>query len=204
MKKNNINKFNLVKTIDYSIKLKKEIAKQEKKINQIINLIYSSIKKGGKVMLCGNGGSAADAQHLAAEFTVRLRPSVNRAPIPAISLSSDPSTLTACANDYGFKKVFLRNLQALYKKNDLLIAISTSGNSENILEVLKFCKKKKINTIGFLGFDGGKSKKYCKLSLQVPSKVTARIQEVHIFLGHYIFENVERLIINNDKKKFLR
>ena len=151
-------------------------------------------------MLCGNGGSAADAQHLAAEFTVRLRPKVNRAPLPAISLSSDTSTLTACSNDYGFKKIFLRNLQALYKKNDLLIVISTSGNSENIIEVLKFCKKKKIFTVGLLGSGGGKAKKYCAISLNVPSKITARVQEAHIFLGHYIFESVERLIIQKKKQ----
>ncbi len=185
----------LIKAIEESIFVKKQLLNQEKEVKQIINIIYKSLLKGGKVMLCGNGGSAADAQHLAAEFTVRLRPKINRAPIPAIPLSADPSTLTACSNDYGFKKIFLRNLQALYKKNDVLIAISTSGNSENILEVLKYCKRKKINSIGFLGFDGGKAKKYCKISLQVPSKITARIQEAHIFLGHYIFESVERLII---------
>ena len=114
-----------------------------KKIEDIIDAIVNRIINGGKILLCGNGGSAADAQHLAAEFTVRLRPNVNRQPIPALSLSSDISTLTACANDYGFKNVFLRNFQALYKKNDLLIVISTSGNSENILEVLKYSKKKK-------------------------------------------------------------
>ena len=191
----------LTKVIEESVSIKKKLLLQEKKIQQIIKIIHNSILLGGKVMICGNGGSAADAQHLAAEFTVRLRPKVNRAPIPAISLSADPSTLTACSNDYGFKKVFLRNLQALYKKNDLLIAISTSGNSENILEVLKYCKKKKINSIGFLGYNGGKAKKYCKISLLVPSKITARIQEAHIFLGHYIFESVESLIINNVKKK---
>lgn len=189
------NQLKLIKAIEESIFVKKQLLHQEKKVKQIINIIYKSLLKGGKVMLCGNGGSAADAQHLAAEFTVRLRPKINRDPIPAISLSADPSTLTACSNDYGFKKIFLRNLQALYKKNDVLIVISTSGNSENILEVLKYCKRKKINSIGFLGFNGGKAKKYCKISLQVPSKITARIQEAHIFLGHYIFESVERLII---------
>ena len=181
--------------LEDSIEAKRSLFVIEEEIKFAIDKICKSLKNKGKIFFCGNGGSAADAQHLAAEFTVRLRPKVNRAPIPAISLSSDPSTLTACSNDYGFKKVFLRNLQALYKKNDVLIVISTSGNSENILEVLKYCKKKKINTIGFLGFNGGKAKKYCKISLQVPSKITARIQEAHIFLGHYIFESVERLIV---------
>ena len=181
----------LTKVIEESVSIKKKLLLQEKKIQQIIKIIHNSILLGGKVMICGNGGSAADAQHLAAEFTVRLRPKVNRAPIPAISLSADPSTLTACSNDYGFKKVFLRNLQALYKKNDLLIAISTSGNSENILEVLKYCKKKKINSIGFLGYNGGKAKKYCRISLVVPSKITARIQEAHIFIGHHILAKLK-------------
>ena len=195
-------KLKLAEVIEESILIKKSLLLQEKNLQKAIKIIYNSILSGGKVMLCGNGGSAADAQHLAAEFTVRLRPKVNRAPIAAISLSSDPSTLTACSNDYGFKKVFLRNFQALYKKNDLLIAISTSGNSENILEVLKYCKKKKINSIGFLGQNGGKAKKFCKVSLLVPSKNTARIQEAHILLGHFIFESVEKLIIKNFKKNF--
>lgn len=190
----------LSKAIDETISIKKKLILEEKKIHKIIAAIHKSILLGGKIMLCGNGGSAADAQHLAAEFTVRLRPKVNRAPLPAISLSSDTSTLTACSNDYGFKKIFLRNLQALYKKNDLLIVISTSGNSENIIEVLKFCKKKKIFTVGLLGSGGGKAKKYCAISLNVPSKITARVQEAHIFLGHYIFESVERLIIQKKNK----
>ncbi len=185
----------LIKTIEQSILIKKKLILDEPKINKSINILYKSIKKGGKILLCGNGGSAADAQHLAAELTVRLRPNVNRKALAAISLSSDTSTLTACANDYGYKKVFLRNLEALYKKNDVLIAISTSGNSENIIEILKYCKKKKIPTIGFLGSGGGRAKKYCNVSIIIPSNITARIQEMHIFLGHFIFESVENLII---------
>ena len=102
-------------------------------------------------MLCGNGGSAADAQHLSAEYLVRLRPNVNRKPIPAISLAQDTSTLTACSNDYNFSDVFIRPFQALAKKNDVLIAISTSGNSLNVIKVLKEARAKKITTIG-IGF----------------------------------------------------
>ena len=187
----------LKNTLEESIKIKKRLLKLDKQIDLAINQIYKSIKLGGKILLCGNGGSAADAQHLAAEFTVRLRPHLNRKPIPAISLSSDASTLTACVNDYGFKKIFVRNLQALFSKNDTLIAISTSGNSENIIEALKFCKKEEIFTIGLLGSKGGKAKKYCNLKLIVPSNNTARIQETHIFLGHYIFENAEDLILKD-------
>jgi D-sedoheptulose 7-phosphate isomerase len=146
-------------------------------------------------MLCGNGGSAADAQHLSAEYLVRLRPNVNRKPIPAISLAQDTSTLTACGNDYDFSDVFRRPFQALAKKNDVLIAITTSGNSLNVIKVLKDARSKKITTIGFLGGSGGKCKKFCDINLIVPSKSTARIQECHIFLGHFIFEQVENLIL---------
>lgn len=187
-------KSQLQKSILDSINLKRDLINHETEINISIKKIYNAIKKGGKIFLCGNGGSAADAQHLAAEFVVRLKPSLNRNAIPAISLTSDTSIITACGNDYGFKNIFLRSLQALYKKNDLLIVISTSGNSLNIIEVLKFCKKKKIETIGFLGSGGGKAKKLCKTSIVVKSNVTARIQEMHIFLGHFIFESTEDLL----------
>ena len=124
----------------------------------IIEVIAKSLRSGGKILLCGNGGSAADSQHLAAELLVRLRPHVNRIPLPAISLVMDSSTMTACANDYSFKYLFSRNLKALGNKNDVLIAISTSGNSENIIEVLKEAKKKSIFSISMLGGSGGKAK----------------------------------------------
>ena len=152
--------------------------------------------KGGKILFCGNGGSAADAQHLAAEFIVRLRPHINRNPIPALTLAQDTSTITACGNDYSFDDIFLRSFQALVKKNDVLICISTSGNSKNILKVLKEAKKKNIYSVCFLGKGGGKAKKISNKSLIIPSNNTARIQECHIFLGHFILENVEDLIIS--------
>ena len=164
-------------------------------IEKAIKIIHKKIKSGGKLMLCGNGGSAADAQHLSAEYLVRLRPNVNRKPIPAISLAQDTSTLTACGNDYDFSDVFRRPFQALAKKNDVLIAITTSGNSLNVIKVLKDARSKKITTLGFLGGSGGKCKKFCDINLIVPSKSTARIQECHIFLGHFIFEQVENLIL---------
>ena len=164
-------------------------------IEKAIKIIHKKIKLGGKLMLCGNGGSAADAQHLSAEYLVRLRPNVNRKPIPAISLAQDTSTLTACGNDYDFSDVFKRPFQALAKKNYVLIAITTSGNSSNIIKVLKDAHSKKITTLGFLGGSGGKCKKFCDIKLIVPSKSTARIQECHIFLGHFIFEQVEKLIL---------
>ena len=169
-------------------------------IEDIIDNIVRHILIRGKILLCGNGGSAADAQHLAAEFLVRLRPHVNRKPIAAISLAMDTSTITACGNDYSFEKLFSRNLEALSAKNDILIVISTSGNSKNILNVLKTAKKLKIFSIGLLGNNGGKAKKLCNKSIVVKSKNTATIQESQIFLGHYIFEEVEKKLL---KHKFI-
>ena len=160
-----------------------------------IKEIEKSLKKGGKLLFCGNGGSAADAQHLAAEFLIRLRPKINRLPLPAISLAQDTSTLTACGNDYSFDDIFLRPFQAISNKNDILICISTSGNSKNIIKVLKEAKKKKILSMAFLGNNGGKAKKLCDKPLVVNSNITARIQECHIFLGHFILESVERKIL---------
>jgi D-sedoheptulose 7-phosphate isomerase len=185
----------LKKTILESTKVKQSLIFIEKEINFAIDIITKKIKNGGKVFLCGNGGSAADAQHLAAEFLVRLRPHVNRYPIPALSLATDTSTLTACSNDYSFTKIFSRNLQALGSSKDVLIALSTSGNSLNILDALKVAKKKKIFTIGFLGNKGGKAKKLCNIKLIVQSNLTTRIQESHIFLGHYIIESVENKLL---------
>ena len=164
-------------------------------MNSISKLIFNKLKKGGKIFICGNGGSAADAQHLAAEFLVRLRPHINRKPIPAISLALDTSTLTACGNDYNFNSIFSRNLEALAGKKDVLIAISTSGKSKNIIEVLKCSKKKKIFSFCLLGKDGGNAKKICNKSIIVPSSNVARIQESHILLGHTLFEKIEDLIL---------
>ena len=186
----------LKKQLDNSIRAKLTILDQEKEINKIIKLIFNSVnKRSGKILLCGNGGSAADAQHLAAEFLVRLRPHVNRKPIAALSLSTDISTITACGNDYDFHEIFSRNLEAIGNSSDILIAITTSGNSKNILKVLKTAKKMKIKTIGFLGKNGGLAKKLCDYKVIIKSDNTARIQESHIFLGHYIFEKVEDLIM---------
>jgi D-sedoheptulose 7-phosphate isomerase len=185
----------LKSSINENIKLKKNLLKNFKMISSIKSEILHSLKNNGKIFICGNGGSAADAQHLAAEFMVRLRPMVNRNPYPVISLALDTSTLTACSNDYGYKNIFSRPLSALASDKDVLIIISTSGNSENIIEVLKVAKIKKITSIGFLGAGGGKAKSLCKLKYIVPSKNIARIQEIHIFLGHFVFELVENELI---------
>ena len=168
-------------------------------INLAIEIILKKIKMGGKLLLCGNGGSASDAQHLAAEYLVRLKPKVNRKPLPAISLAQDTSTLTACGNDYVFDDIFLRPFQALANKHDVLICLTTSGNSKNIIKVLKEAKKRKITTVGFLGNQGGKAKSFCNVKLIVNSTITARIQECHIFLGHFILEAVEKMLFFNEK-----
>jgi D-sedoheptulose 7-phosphate isomerase len=193
MKKNN----QYLDEILESIEIKKKLIGLNKEVFLSINKISSTIKNGGKVFICGNGGSAADAQHLSAEFLVRLNPKINRRPFPMISLAMDTSTLTACGNDFDFKYIFSRNLKALGSKKDLLIAISTSGNSKNIIEVLKESKKMKIFSIGLLGRNGGSAKKISNLNIIVPHQKVARIQECHIFLGHFILSQVEKKIIKN-------
>lgn len=184
--------------LNNSIKVKKSLLELNDKIEIVIDKISNSLEKKGKIFFCGNGGSAADAQHLAAELLIRLRPKINRHPIPAISLSMDSSTLTACGNDYNFKKIFSRPFEALANTQDVLIAISTSGNSKNIVDVLKKARQKKVLSIGFLGSGGGEAKKYCDIGLIVKSNTVARIQEAHIFLGHYILTEVENLIIKKN------
>ncbi len=186
------------KIISEKIHLDRMLLSLKKEISYSIKKIFSILKKGGKIFICGNGGSAADAQHLSAEFLVRLRPNINRRPLPVISLALDTSTITACSNDLGFEKLFERNLNALATKKDLLITISTSGKSKNILNVLKYAKKNKIYSISLLGNKGGIAKKLSNLSIIVPSSNIARIQESHIFLGHFIFEEVENLILKKD------
>ena len=185
---------NLDQSIFESIKLKKNLIFLKKEIKEVILKISSILKNGGKVFICGNGGSAADAQHLSAEFLVRLRPNINRKPFPVVSLLLDSSTFTACSNDYSFEYVFSRNLDALGSKKDILIVLSTSGKSRNILQVLKLAKKKKIISVGFFSKLKNK-KKIADIELIIPSRNVARIQEAHMFLGHHIFECVEDKLI---------
>jgi len=155
------------------------------------NIIAESISKKGKLLICGNGGSAADAQHLAAEFLIRLTSDVNRDSIPALSLAQDTSTLTACINDYGSDDIFKRVFSALSSDGDVLLAITTSGNSKNIIETLKLANERGIYSLGFLGGDGGEALEYCNTAFIVPDKVTARIQESHITAGHALLQYVE-------------
>ena len=146
-------------------------------------LIIETLHQGNKILLCGNGGSASDCQHLAAEFMVRY---VNqRRPLPAIALTTDTSILTAHTNDFGFKHVFSRQVEALGNAGDCLIAISTSGNSENIIEAVHTAKKKQMNSVILTGKTGGELAKLSPYCITVPSEITARIQEAHILIGHW-------------------
>ncbi len=182
--------------LNQDIEITRKLLSLETQIKKVISLIYLTIKKNNKVFICGNGGSAADAQHLAAEFLVRLRPTIDRRPLPLISLMQDSSTFSACSNDYDFKYIFSRNLEAMANKNDMLICLSTSGNSKNIIEVLKYAKKRKIKSISFLGKKGGKCKGISDLEILIPSDITAKIQECHMMLGHFILEKVEDRLLN--------
>jgi D-sedoheptulose 7-phosphate isomerase len=163
--------------------------------------IVSSIMDGGKLLLCGNGGSAADAQHLAAELLVRLRPNYNRAGLPAISLFLDTSTMTACGNDFSFDELFARALESIGKPGDCLLGITTSGNSQNVINAMKLANDMKIKNFGFLGSGGGEALELCEEVFLVPSNVTGRIQECHITAGHALMEYIEDSLIN---KGFLK
>ena len=158
-------------------------------ILEAANRIKACLQKGGKLILMGNGGSAADSQHIAAELIGRFKK--ERKALPAIALTVDTSSLTALGNDYGFETVFERQLEALAQKNDAVMGISTSGNSENVLRALKKANALGAETIGLLGNNGGKIKEVANLSIVIPSNDTARIQEVHITIGHIICELIE-------------
>jgi len=161
-------------------------------ISKAIDLIIHAFKTKKKVLLCGNGGSAADAQHLAAEFVIRLSPHIQRPGLPAIALTTDSSMLTAGANDLGYDNVFTRSIEALGNEGDVLIGISTSGNSASINRAFQKAHEMKLVTIGLLGKDGGASKNLVDIALIIPSNDTQRIQEGHITVGHIIFQQVEQ------------
>lgn len=168
------------------------LEKNFEEINEASDVLIGVVKTGRKIMFIGNGGSAADSQHLATEFVIRLSHDLDRPSIAAIALTTDTSMLTAGGNDIGFENVFARNIEGLGNEGDALICISTSGNSPNILKAVEKAKEKKIITIGFLGKDGGKLIKECDYSVLIPSNNTQRIQEGHITAGHIICEIVER------------
>jgi len=163
-------------------------------IEKTIEIIISALKKGGKLILCGNGGSAADAQHIAAELVGRFKE--ERKALAAIALTTDTSILTAIGNDYGYQYVFKRQVEALANKGDVLLAISTSGNAANVIEAVELANKIGLKTIALTGGDGGKLAKTAAFSIIVPSVKTPRIQESHIAIGHIICELVEEALKN--------
>lgn len=183
----------VVQTFEDSISVKQQIIDNGsyEVLMEAGDIITESISSGGKLLLCGNGGSAADAQHLAAEFLIRLTSDVNRQSIPALTLAQDTSTLTACINDYGPDDIFKRVFSSLSSPGDTLLAITTSGNSKNIIETLKLARQKGIFSLGFLGNGGGEALSYCDLAFVVPSKITGRIQESHITAGHALLQYIE-------------
>jgi D-sedoheptulose 7-phosphate isomerase len=191
---------NIEKIFNDSIAIKSSIvaSPELKNLVKMGNIAIDSIMSGGKILLCGNGGSAADAQHLAAEMLVRLRPKNNREGVPALALAQDTSTITACGNDFGFESLFERLVKTIGSKNDILIAITTSGNSENIIRAMKASRQNDIKVFGFLGSDGGNAMELCDEVFLVPSSDTGRIQESHITAGHALMEYIEDGLIAND------
>jgi len=160
------------------------------KVFSFSQMLVSAFQTKNKILLAGNGGSAADAQHIAAEFVGRFM--LKRPSLPAIALTTDTSVLTSVGNDFGFEKIFSRQIEGLGKSGDILILLSTSGNSENLLQAASAAKKMSINTIGFLGKDGGKLAGVLDGSIVVATQNTPRIQEMHITIGHILCDMVER------------
>ncbi len=159
-------------------------------INSAGKIIAHSLRKGGALFWCGNGGSAADSQHLAAEFVGRFKK--DRKALRSIALTTDTSVLTCVANDYSYDDVFSRQLEALARPGDVLVAISTSGNSENVLRALRAARDLEVKTIAFLGKDGGEAASLADLKITVPCASTARIQEAHILIGHVLCDLIEQ------------
>ena len=164
-------------------------------IEEISQLWIDALKQGKKVIFCGNGGSAADSQHLSAELMGRYK--IDRSPMPAMSLTVDTSALTAIGNDYGYDKVFSRQLQGIGNAGDVLVGISTSGNSKNVIDAFNVAKDKGIKTVAFTGELGGKMKEIADICLNVPSNATNHIQEMHIACGHMICGIVENHFFGN-------
>jgi D-sedoheptulose 7-phosphate isomerase len=185
----------IMRELRESASLKVHVAEtQGASIQAMIECIWESMQQGGKLLICGNGGSAADAQHLATECMVRLE--AERAPLPAIALTTDTSLLTAAGNDYGFETIFARQVAGLGRPGDVLLAISTSGNSPNVVCAVEEAHRRGLRTLGLLGRDGGRLKDMVHIALVVPSSNTQRIQEVHITIGHILCGTMERRMLS--------
>lgn len=183
---------NILHTIDESINTKELLKKEIPRIQEIANIVFVAISQGKKVLLCGNGGSAADAQHIACELVAKL--SKKRRSLPAIALTTNTSLLTAISNDISFEYIFSRQIEGIGNPGDVLIAISTSGSSLNILNAVGMAKSMGIYTIGLTGMHGDKLASLADISIKVLSTNTQRIQEAHILIGHIICELIEEKI----------
>ena len=179
-----------------SAALKQQIAREMGgAVLKVVDACESSLRAGGKLLFCGNGGSAADSQHLATELLIRLRGSVERESLPALALTFYPALLTAGGNDYGFDQVFARPLRGIGRRGDVLFGINTSGRSPNVVAALETARAMGIITVGFLGGAGEPANRFCDHVLLVPDAETARIQECHIALGHAILELLEERLV---------
>jgi D-sedoheptulose 7-phosphate isomerase len=187
------------KTFDENVELTKNSVHLVHEIDDVIKIIIQTIKKGKKVIIFGNGGSATDAQHISGELIGRFN--LERKPFPVISLTADTAILTAISNDYSFAEVFSRQCEGLVMKGDAVIGISTSGNSENVKNGLIISKKKGANTIGLLGNNGGKIKNVVKIPIIVQSSSTPRIQEIHRLIYHIICDVVEKELSKKNGQK---
>ncbi|MGE4481979.1 D-sedoheptulose-7-phosphate isomerase [Acidocella sp.] len=174
-----------------SAELKLMLAARAEPVLAVVDACEAALRSGGKLIFCGNGGSAADAQHLATELVIRLRGAVPRSSWPAITLALDTSAVTAAVNDFGVDEMFSRPLQGLGRGGDVLFGITTSGRSPNVLGALKMAREMGIVSVGLLGGDGGPALPLCDLALLVPDQETARVQECHIALGHAILTLLE-------------
>jgi len=188
------------KQIEESIRVKMRLVDDDeiiKAIEDTAEMCIKAIKRENKIMIAGNGGSAADAQHFAGELVCRFR--FDRLPLPAIALTTDPSVLTSVSNDYSFEVSFSRQIIALGKEGDILILISTSGNSPNILKAAAEAYNKNITVIGLTGESGGKLKDFCDIAIRIPSDDTPRIQECHILIIHILCGLIENGLFGNRK-----
>ncbi len=185
----------ILKRFEESIELKRHFLRENlQKLLEAVQLIVHTFKSGNKLFFFGNGGSAADAQHLAAEFVNRY--AMERPPLPAIALTTDTSILTSVSNDLSFDEVFSKQLRALGRKGDVAIGISTSGNSPNVIQAFKVAKGMEMKTVAITGNDGGELARIADLSLIVSSTSTPRIQETHILIGHLLCEMVEQILFS--------
>jgi D-sedoheptulose 7-phosphate isomerase len=181
------------KALEESVRVKQAfVRKNAEGLIQLATQVTRAFTNDRKLLLCGNGGSAADAQHIAAEFVNRFV--LERPPLPAVALTTDTSVLTSIGNDYSFDEVFSKQVKAIGMEGDVLLGISTSGNSKNVIEAVKAAREQGLYTAGLLGGDGGGLRTEVELSLVVESRVTARVQETHIFAGHLLCQMVDDML----------